>query len=120
MVSRGPTLTFICTPPSDGVVYLLAEPLPAEWTLGDATGPPIYTGMDLTHFICINCKWSAAADLNLVHQHNLEWLDISFNPVAPLNNIGPNTLPAEWKYLPLVALKVSVTLLGEGSNGDIS
>jgi alkylhydroperoxidase family enzyme len=76
-----------------------ADTLPVEWTLGD---PPMYTGLDLTHLICRNCKWSAAADANLAYMQNLEWLDISYNPLAE----AARTLPQTWDMLPLVAVKV--------------
>jgi hypothetical protein len=79
-----------------------AEALPAEWVLGDAAGPVIYTGMQLTHFICRNCKWTAAADSSLAMQRDLQWIDISYNPLG-----APATLPPDWADLPLVAIKVS-------------
>lgn len=81
-----------------------ADLLPSSWTLGDA-GPPVYSGMALTHFICRNCKWSAAADPGLQFQRDLTWIDISYNPLA-----APyDTLPSLWDELPLVTLKVCST-----------
>lgn len=81
---------------------LPADLLPTEWTLGGATGPSVYTGMNLTHFICRECRWSAASDPGLAMQRSLEWIDISLNPLA-----APyDTLPLDWHVLPLVALKV--------------
>lgn len=76
-----------------------ADPLPVEWTLGLL---PEHTGMDLTHLICRNCKWSAAAHADLAYLRNLEWLDISYNPLAE----AARTLPQGWDVLPLVAVKV--------------
>jgi hypothetical protein len=79
-----------------------AAALPAEWVLGTAAGPVIYTGMQLTHFICRNCKWTAAADSGLAMQRDLQWIDISYNPLG-----STQTLPPDWADLPLVAIKVS-------------
>jgi hypothetical protein len=83
-----------------------ADPLPVEWILG-SMDPPVYPGMDLTHLICRNCKWSAAADADLSYLRNLEWLDISYNPLAET----ARTLPQAWDVLPLVAIKVCCNIM---------
>jgi hypothetical protein len=71
--------------------------------------PPVYAGMDLTHFQCRNCSWAAAtAVANLAYMRNLTWLDISYNPVTVA------TLPLDWQVLPLAALKVRCTACAKG------
>lgn len=103
--SLSPPLCHSHNQPPGSLCVLFAAPLPTEWTLGT---PPTYAGMNLTHFQCRFCSWSAAADPGLQFQRQLVWLDISYNPVAQVAGIA--TLPDVWRELPLIALKVRASM----------
>lgn len=87
-----------------------ADYLPPAW-LRILNPLALYTGMNLTHFTCRKCKWSAALSSAYAGQVHLKWLDVSFNP-PPTDRLGANLdvyLPSSLETLGLEVLKVSLS-----------